>query len=568
MPETVKIIFGLLGGLSLFIFGMTFMGDGLQKAAGEKMRRILEVLTRNPLMAVAVGAVVTGVLQSSSATTVLVVGFVSARLMTLPQAIGVIMGANIGTTMTAQLIAFKISNYIYPITILGFIMYFFFKRRIVKYIGQTIFAFGFLFIGLEIMSSTMKPLASNPAFLEMITTLGRIPVLGAALGTGMTMLIQSSSAFIAVLQNVSSQAGPDGSALMNLATALPLLFGSNIGTTITAILAAIGSRINAKRAALAHVLFNICGTVVFFFFIPQYARLIEFISTKGASVDIISRQIANAHTVFNIINTILWLPFTFFLAKIVQFIIRGEDKSPTRSLVYIDNRMLRNPTIAMDLATKELTRMADFTRQMMVSAKNSFVSSNLKEAAKEIETVNDNENVVDHLKNEITDYLSNIISRATLTERQSVRLAGLMHITHDIERIGDHCQNITEGADTKIRDHYIFSDQAIHEIKEAFGIVCKMVESAAAALGNNDIDLAREVIVDEDRVDKLEMNLRESHLDRLNKGICNPASTVLFLELIHNFERIADHCKNIAEAVLEDNRIDASEAAEEAISTQ
>ncbi len=549
--ETIKMIFGLTGGLALFIFGMNYMGDGLQKAAGEKMRHILEVLTKNPMLGVLVGALVTGIWQSSGATTVLVVGFVSARLMTLPQAIGVIMGANIGTTVTAQLVAFKIGDYVYPIAFIGFIMYFFFKKRIIKYIGQTIFAFGVLFIGLEIMSTTMEPLASNQTFINMMLTLGKIPILGVVLGTVMTILVQSSSAMIAVLQNVASQTGPDGNALLSLTTAMPILFGSNIGTTIVAIFAAIGARINAKRAAMAHVLFNMFGTVLFIFFIPQYAKLIEFISTKGASADIISRQIANAHSLFNLLNTLIWLPFVFVLTRLVTWIIRGEDTQLVRSIMFLDNRMLRNPAIAMDLATKELARMAEMTRQMMTSAQISFIDSNLKE----IEKVDEIEDVVDHLKNEITNYLSNMISQATLTERQSVRLAGLMHVTHDIERIGDHCQNISEGADLKIKDHYIFSELAISEIKNAFTQVSIMVESAITALRDGNTDLAKQVILAEDEIDKMEISLRVSHMDRLNRGICNPASTVIFLELIHNFERIADHCKNIGEAVLEDNRV-------------
>lgn len=550
--DTIKLIFGLTGGLALFVFGMNYMGDGLQKAAGEKMRHILEVLTKNSLLAVLVGALVTGIWQSSGATTVLVVGFVSARLMTLPQAIGVIMGANIGTTITAQLVAFNIGDYVYPIAFIGFVLYFFFKKKIIKYIGQTIFAFGVLFIGLEIMSDTMKPLASNQSFINMMMDLGEIPVLGVLIGTVMTVLIQSSSALIAVVQNVASQTRPDGNSLISLSTAIPILLGSNIGTTIVAVIAAIGARVNAKRAALAHVMFNILGTVIFIFFVPQYAQFIEFITEKLAFSGSISRQIANSHTFFNILNTLIWLPFVSILAKLVTNIIRGEDTDMVRRVMYINDKMLKSPSIAMDLATNELTRMAGMTSQMMLSAKNSFIENNLKE----IEKVDDIEDIVDHLKNEITNYLSNIISQSTLTERQSVRLAGLMHITHDIERIGDHCQNISEGADIKIRDRYTFSDQAIREIKEAFRLNSEMVESAASALSENNVDLARKVIAQEDEMDKMEMALRDSHMTRLDSGICNPASTVLFLELIHNFERIADHCKNIGEAILEDNRVE------------
>jgi len=550
---TLSIFFGLFGGLSLFIYGMNLMGDGLQKAAGEKMRRILEVLTKNTFLAVLVGVVVTSILQSSSATTVLVIGFVSARLMTLKQAIGVIMGSNIGTTITAQLIAFDIGDYAYLIAALGFILFFCFKKKFIKYIGQTIFAFGLLFIGLNIMGDSMKPLANNPIFVDLITGIGRIPVLGVLTGTISTMIIQSSSAFIAILQNTASQAGPDGNALISLTTAIPILLGSNIGTTITAILASIGSRINAKRAALAHSVFNIAGTLVFIWFIPAYSKFIELISPKGLSTEIISRQIANAHTFFNVINTILWLPFTWLLAKIVTFIIRGEDNEIIKKVIYLDDRMLKNPSIAMELTTKELTRMAEMAYQMMESSENAFVNKELSEIKKVAEL----EDTVDMLKNEITNYLSTMLSQGMLTDRQSIRLAGLMHVTQDIERIGDYCQNIADSAEIKENNKYVFSPQAIDEIKEAFNLVSEMVRDTIISLRDGDVDLAKKVLSKEFIMDDLEASLRASHMTRLNTGICNPASTVLFLEMIHSFERIADHCNNIAEAVLKDNEIDA-----------
>jgi phosphate:Na+ symporter len=284
-----EIIFGLLGGLAIFIYGMNLMADGLQKTAGERMRRTLEILTGNPIIGVIVGAFVTMLLQSSSATTIMVIGFVSSGLMTLTQAIGVIMGANIGTTFTAQLIAFKIGNYAYIIAAIGFIFYFFFKKRILKHVGQSVFAFGILFIGLNIMGDVMKPLANSSMFTDLILRLGQHPVLGVLVGAISTMLIQSSSAVIAVLQNLASQPLPDGiHALVNLETAVPMLFGSNIGTTITAIFASIGARVNAKRAALAHSIFNIFGTLVFIWFIPLFAKFIKLISPKGDEVVVIS----------------------------------------------------------------------------------------------------------------------------------------------------------------------------------------------------------------------------------------------------------------------------------------
>ncbi|MEG2283537.1 MAG: Na/Pi cotransporter family protein, partial [Bacilli bacterium] len=300
--ETFRIITTLLGGLAIFIFGMNMMSEGLQKAAGDKMRRILSMLTVNPVLGVLAGALTTAVLQSSSATTVMVIGFVSAGLMKLPQAISVILGANIGTTMTAQLIAFNIGDYAWIFVFIGFILYFFLKKKaLVADIGQIIFSFGLLFVGINTMAETMVPLAASPMFSDMILKVQDIPILGVAVGTLMTVVIQSSSATIAVLQNLASTAGPDGiSSIIGLEGALPILFGDNIGTTITALLASIGASINAKRTAIAHTIFNVSGTLIFIWFVPQIADLITKISGAGAEVEVISRQIANAHTLFNL----------------------------------------------------------------------------------------------------------------------------------------------------------------------------------------------------------------------------------------------------------------------------
>jgi phosphate:Na+ symporter len=549
--DVLQIVFGLLGGLAIFIFGMNFMSDGLQKTAGDRMRRILEILTGNPLIGVLVGAGVTAIIQSSGATTVMVIGFVSAGLMSLTQAIGVIMGANIGTTITAQLIAFKIGNFAYLIAAAGFILYFFFKKKRIKYLGQTIFGFGILFIGINTMSEVMSPLAKSPSFANIIVTLGKHPVLGVIVGAVLTVLVQSSSAIIAVLQKLASQTGPDGvHAAVSLGTALPLLFGSNIGSTITAILASIGAKLNAKRAAIAHSIFNIVGTLIFIWLIPSYAKFIEFISPKGAEVGVIARQIANAHTVFNVINTLIWLPFIWVLAKIVTFFVRGkeEEEDLEKRAIYLDYKMLGNPAIAMDLATKEFSRMGQFAKKAMESARNAFIKSDRKE----IEKVLDIEDIIDMLQYEIVKYLSTMLSQSTLTERQSVRLAGLMHVAGDIERIGDQCENIAGFAQFKIDERLSFSQAAIAEVSDAFDRVTEMVAESITCLREGDTNLARKVIAKESDMDELESRLRERHIERLNTGLCNPQTGITFVELLHNLERITDHCKNIAEAVLDD----------------
>ena len=365
MNTTLETIFGLLGGLAIFIFGMNMMSECLQKAAGDKMKKILGILTKNPVMGVLAGALATAVLQSSSATTVMVIGFVSAGLMSLPQGISVILGANIGTTMTAQIIAFKISDYIYIVIFVGFILAFIAKSEKVKNIGQTIFAFGLLFTGIETMGSVMKPLASSPVFLSMIEKVADIPVLGVYVGTLMTLVVQSSSATIAVLQNFAAQAGPDGvSSILGLTGAIPILLGDNIGTTITALLACIGQSKNAKRTAVAHCVFNISGCFLFIWFIKPFAAFVEWISPKGPEIEVIARQIANAHTTFNITMTLIWLPLIGIMVKIVMKLIpdgKGEivDK---KAPLYLDEKIMNQPAAALKLVTREVLHCNDIVK--------------------------------------------------------------------------------------------------------------------------------------------------------------------------------------------------------------
>lgn len=329
MNEIMTTVFGLAGGLAMFLFGMNSMSDALQKAAGERMKQILSFLTKNPIMGALAGALVTAVLQSSSATTVMVIGFVSAGLMTLPQGISVIFGANIGTTMTAQLMAFKISDYIYPIIFIGFLVYFIAKSEKAKNIGMVIFSFGLLFEGIEIMGSVMKPLAGSAVFTDLMGRVSEIPALGVLLGAAMTLVVQSSSATIAVLQNFASQPAADGvTSVIGLAGAIPILLGDNIGTTITALLASIGQSKAAKRTAISHSIFNITGSIVFACLIRPFAAFITYISPSGNEVDVIARQIANAHTCFNIVCTLIWLPLLPVMVKLVTTIIPGKDKLP------------------------------------------------------------------------------------------------------------------------------------------------------------------------------------------------------------------------------------------------
>ena len=356
MNSTAEIIFGLLGGLAIFIFGMNMMSECLQKAAGEKMKTILGLLTRNPVLGVLAGALTTAVLQSSSATTVMAIGFVSAGLMSLPQAISIILGANIGTTMTAQIIAFKVSDYIFVFIFIGFIISFVSKSEKIRNIGQTIFAFGLLFLGIETMGDVMKPLAGSLVFTNMIEKVSNMPVLGVGVGTLMTLVVQSSSATIAVLQNFAAQAGPDGvTSIIGLTGAIPILLGDNIGTTITALLASVGQTKDAKRTALAHCVFNISGSFIFIWLVKPYASIIQYISPKGNEVDVIARQIANAHTGFNITMTLIWIPLIWLLVKIVTKIIPDgkETNMDASKPIYLDYNLISQPVAALKLVAKE-----------------------------------------------------------------------------------------------------------------------------------------------------------------------------------------------------------------------
>lgn len=353
MNENVKIILGLLGGLSLFLFGMNLMSESLKKAAGTKVKAILSALGRNPILGVLAGALSTAILQSSSATTVMVIGFVSAGIMSLPAAIAVIFGANIGTTITAQIIAFKLSNYIYLFVFTGFLLSFISKNQKWKHIGTAIFAFGLLFLGIETMSSVMKPLAKSEIFRQMIQSVSGIPVLGVLTGTLMTVIVQSSSATIAVLQNIAANDIGDGiTSIIGLSGAIPILLGDNIGTTITALLASIGQSKNARRTAVAHTLFNLSGALIFIWIVPLFARLVIFVSPKGFETAVIARQIANAHSLFNISMTILWIPLLNLMVRLVTKIVKDEERIsafPEKNDIQtmLNYRLLNEPEAAL-----------------------------------------------------------------------------------------------------------------------------------------------------------------------------------------------------------------------------
>ena len=551
MNEVCKVVFGLAGGLALFLYGMNSMSDALQKAAGEKMKKILEFLTKNPIMGVLAGALVTAVLQSSSATTVMVIGFVSVGLMSLPQAISVIFGANIGTTMTAQLMAFKITDYIYPIIFVGFMLYFASKKEKVKNVGLVIFSFGLLFEGIEIMGSVMKPLANSPIFVELMAKVSDIPVLGVLLGAAMTLVVQSSSATIAVLQNFASQPGPDGvTSVIGLAGAIPILFGDNIGTTITALLASIGQSKNAKRTALAHSIFNITGSIVFLFLIPVLAKFVQFISPKGPEVEVISRQIANAHTTFNVVCTLVWLPLIPLMVKIVTTIVRGDDTKKVHSYEpqYLDDKMIGQPIPAMYMVSNEINRIATSTEKMLKILKE-IVSGDNKEEIKSL--FKKHHDAIKTLQDAIVTYISKLFTGGALTEVQAERVAGYLAIANNIDRIADRCGDVVDIYERIGTSEKILSEQAKEELAQCVTIAEELFEQAITAVATDNVDQAEQVIQDKKRMRKAQKKSTKKHLERLQENLCDPELTRAYSGILLNLDRVADNCTGIAEEALD-----------------
>lgn len=562
MNETMKVIFGLVGGLAIFIYGMNMMSECLQKAAGEKMKSILSMLTKNPVLGVLAGALTTAVLQSSSATTVMAIGFVSAGLMSLPQAISIILGANIGTTMTAQIIAFKISDYIYLFIFVGFIIAFISKKEKVKNIGQTIFAFGLLFLGIETMGSVMKPLASSAFFVDLIGKVSTIPVLGVGVGALMTLVVQSSSATIAVLQNFASQAGPDGvSSIIGLTGAIPILLGDNIGTTITAVIASIGQPKDARRTAFAHCVFNISGAILFLFLVKPYAALIQYISPKGNEVDVISRQIANAHTGFNLTMTLIWIPLIPIMVKIVMWLVpdkKNEEQKLLSMPKYLDTKLIAQPTAALLLVAREIMNCSDIVAQMLDKIRTrggkneAEVDAFVQEHAKSLQALNTS----------INDYLASMYSEGVLNEEQAAQSAGMLYILCDIDRIGQLALDITVNLQVQNKGKHKYSKEAVKELKKAIDQICTIYRESIQRISGDDDITIQDMQSQKESIMNLDEKIRKNHISRVGKGKCDSKLTAPFNEVLHNIERIGNSCVNLVE-VAEDKAIMQSLLAED-----
>ena len=537
----VTTVFSLLGGLGLFLFGIKTMGDGLEQAAGSKMKRLLEALTRNKFTAVLVGLLVTAVIQSSSATTVMVVGFVNAGLLSLSKAIGVIMGANIGTTVTSLMLSVKL-NFGALFTAVGAICQLAGNRSSFKLLGQIMMGLGILFVGMDAMTAAMEPLRDWQGFRDMME-LAKNPLVGVLVGAGVTALLQSSSASVGILQALAATGA------ISLQASLFILFGQNIGTCVTALLASVGANRTAKRAAVVHLLFNVIGAALFIV-LALVLPLASWIETlAGANLRL---QIAFAHIIFNVVTTLLLLPLSSLLERLAYLVVRGEDKQqePMR-LEYFDARLFSTPPVAVQQLFREVQRMADIVAVNYRFAMQYYFAP--KDLA--VDEFDNREQVIDYLNAEITQ---NLIELKGLNLRaDDIRLVGsLFHVVNDLERIGDHSMNIVEIGSARKKEKLRFSGKAEREIEELSGIVTSMLDKSIHIVKRQitDVEIIGEVIELESQVDKLCEALADHHVDRVKNKKCTPRNGMLYLDMLNNLERIADHADNLASSVESDHR--------------
>ncbi|MBN9653696.1 Na/Pi cotransporter family protein [Halobacillus sp. GSS1] len=536
--DVQQMIFEFIGGLGIFLFGLKYMADGLQRTAGDRLRELLDRFTSNPFMGVLAGTVVTVLVQSSSTTTVLTVGLVNAGFMTFRQAIGVIMGANIGTTMTAFIIGIDIKAYGLPILAVGAFLLFFFKSKKVANFGQTIFGLGALFFGLEVMSGGVKPLRSLQAFQDLTVSMSDNPILGVIVGTLFTVIVQSSSATIGILQTLL------GEGLVDLQAAIPVLFGDNIGTTITAVLASIGASVGAKRAAFAHVIFNVLGATVFLIFLVPFEKYVNWLQT---SMDLEPEMtIAFAHGSFNIANAIVQFPFIAVLAWIVIKLVPGQDSEIDHKPQHLDPIFIeQSPSLALDQAKEEVVRMGEYAYKGLEET--SLYLNNKQQ--KHSELAMQIEDALNNLDRKITDYLVDL-SQASLSDEESHKHSALMDSVRDLERIGDHFENIIELIDYKNSNKVNLTPQAIEDLNTMFDLTLMTVKQATRSLETMSREEALAVVQKENELDRMERSYRKKHIIRLNEGVCTGQAGIVFVDMISNLERIGDHAVNIAEEVL------------------
>ncbi|MEY8333691.1 Na/Pi cotransporter family protein [Lachnospiraceae bacterium 47-T17] len=537
----MSLLLELAGGLGLFLFGMNFMSQGLQKAAGAKLRSILTAISKNKYVAVLFGALFTAIIQSSGATTVMVVTFVNAGLMELTQAVGIIFGANIGTTITAQLVSFNLTAVAPVILFLGVVMFLFLKKPIFKKVGEVIIGFGALFMGISMMSGAMSQLSNYP---HVINTLAKLtnPVLAILVGLVITVIVQSSSVTVSILLLMAGQE------LVTLPICFYFILGCNIGSCTPAVMAAMDAKKEAKRAALIHVLFNVFGmiiiSVMLIFFMQPFTSFIQAISG-----DDIRRSVANTDTFYKVFQTVIFLPFSAQFIKLVTRLIPGKDaKHEGFVLQYISRNTLFSPTAAIVAAMQEIARMGRKAEHNLKLAMDAFLDGDKDKISQVYET----EKYIDYLSHEITDYLVDVNQRQ-LPVSDSLKIGGLFHVVNDIERIGDHAENIADAAVRMKEQGISFSKKATKEIVEMFERDERVILCALEMFENGEQSHMQEILALEEEIDQLEIELQNSHIRRMGKGKCSPQAGLIFTDLVTGLERVADHATNIAFALSNSN---------------
>lgn len=531
----MEIAIYLVGGLGMFLYGMNVMGDGLQKVAGERLKKIIEMLTTNKLMGVLVGTIVTAIIQSSSATTVMTIGFVNAGIMSIQQAVGIIMGANIGTTMTAQLVSFSIEKYA-PISIgIGMIIWFVTKKKHVKDLSEILIGFGILFVGMSFMKSAAAPVSEMQSVHDAMLTLSKNPILGIIAGFLITGTIQSSSASIGILIVLASQG------LLPITAALPILYGDNIGTCVTSLLSTIGASKNARRAAIIHLTFNIIGTILFMLVLSKpIVHIVQQLDPTN-----VPRQIANSHTLFNLINVCILFPFSNILVKIAYKVVpvsAEDDELILNTTKFLDDRILETPSIALSNTVDEVIRMASRSTRSLNNAYEAIKMKDPELSKKSFEY----EEIINKLQRDITNYLFKL-STTNLSDIERIKTDILFHSVNDIERVGDHAENLAEIANIMIKGKVSFSDEAKKELDQLFEIASTNFYDSITALKTRNDDLAAVVRKREKEFGVTEKRVRSLHLDRLKSGKCTVEAGICYLDIITNLERISDHSINILE---------------------
>ena len=529
----------MAGGLGLFLFGMELMSDSIEKVAGARLRRILEIFTTNRFMGMIVGIIFTGIIQSSSACTVMVVSFVNSGLMNLYQAAGVILGANIGTTITSQLVSFNLSKIAPLILLVGVVVMMFTKKEKVRKVAEVVVGFGILFVGLSTMSQAMANMKNEPQVVNLLMSL-KNPFLATLMGFALTAIIQSSSVTVSIVLLLANQD------LLPLPITLYIILGCNIGACATAMLASMTGKKDAKRAALIHLLFNIIGTVIIYIALfvagDQIVELIKSISADNG------RFVANAHTMIKIAQVIMLFPFTGWLVKMTYLIVPGEDQKvgyrESYQLKYIGDKVVFNPATAVVEVVKELERMASLAEENLNRAMNALITLD----EEDIEEVYEVEKNINFLNHAITDYLVKI-NQTTLPIEDLNSLGALFHVVNDIERIGDHAENVADAARQRKEEGVSISKEAQKELGDMLEMVNKIIRYAVEMFARSDESHMQEIVTLEDQVDEKERELQKKHVERLTKGECSPEAGMIFSDIVSGLERVADHATNIAFAI-------------------